>query len=153
MAGRVEVHLAPQGRETLASYRPPAKRNRRHRSVSYWRKLAARVDNACNVREAPLRERADHLPVLILREGSKRLDADVAERADRKRSLRDGLVVGRLEDDDRVVLAHRQIEVLELGAEPLERLPGRVQACGAILDGLETLLGETSEKYVWVWIL
>ena len=39
MVGRVEVHLAPQGRETLAAYRPPAKRNRRHRSVSYWRKL------------------------------------------------------------------------------------------------------------------
>ena len=45
-----------------------------------------------------------------------------------------------------IVLAKRQIEVLELGAEPLERLLGRVQACRAILDGLDPLLGKTREK-------
>ncbi len=38
MTGRVEVHLAPHGRETLAAYRPPAKRSRRHPSVSHWKR-------------------------------------------------------------------------------------------------------------------
>ena len=108
----------------------------------------------------PLRQRADHLPVFILRKGSKGREANVAQRADCERSFRDGLVVGRLDGDDRVVLAQRQREVHNLGAERLERRLGRFQACRAVLDGLEALLGETTEKYVpryrssspWVWI-
>ena len=64
MAGRVEVHLAPQGRETLAAYRPPAKRNRRHRSVSYGRKLRMIVSKAgaTSVTTQRLHERTSDSP-------------------------------------------------------------------------------------------
>src|SRR2546426_2373415 len=68
-----------------------------------------------------LGQSSDDLPVLILCESAERLRAAVALRGDTERELHDGFIVWRLRDDNRVVLASHQVEVLNLGAQGLKR--------------------------------
>src|SRR5213592_303331 len=93
------------------------------------------------------RQAGDDAPVLLLREGAAGLDADVAPGAEGERQLDRRLIVRRLGDDHRVVLARHQVELPELRARGPVGLPGRLEPGGPVLDRLEPLLREAEQRH------
>src|SRR2546427_2783163 len=127
--------VAEQRRATAGTY-PPSNRGAERRLPPVERRGLLYVH---------LGQSSDDLPVLILCESAERLRAAVALRGDTERELHDGFIVRRLRDDNRVVLASHEVEVLNLGAQGLKRLFRRVQPGGSLLDGLHAFLGESDQ--------
>jgi hypothetical protein len=67
--------------------------------------------------------------------------AHISLRGDRERKLCDHLPVRRLGNDQNVVFAGGDIDILDFAAQVLERGAGRFQPVGRILDVLDSLVG------------
>ena len=94
------------------------------------------------------RQSGYYLPVLRLRKGAKGLGAYVASRSGGKRAHRGGFIVWRLQDQYRIIMAHHQIECLDLGPPRPSAAFRLLEPLRAVLDGFRALLSIIHQRDV-----
>jgi phage terminase large subunit-like protein len=88
----------------------------------------------------PLAERVDDLPVRGVRECLHGAGPNIAHSPELQDEAGRNRIVGRLVDPHDVVVAHGQVERLELSAHVLQRLLGSIEAPGRLLGRADTLI-------------
>jgi hypothetical protein len=95
-----------------------------------------------------LAQRGDDLAVGRFREGLHALGADIAGLSQQEQETAGDRVVGRVEDEDEVVLAHGQVERPHGAAHLLELPPHRIEPLGRVADMLDASLGVVGHCHV-----
>jgi GNAT superfamily N-acetyltransferase len=104
------------------------------------RHLALREIDAAMTR-GPLRQLGHHLAQLGLGPGARRPGANVSVGADPERKLRDAVVVRCVDDRNEIVLAGREIDLLDHDADLLGEGMRVAHAFRPVLDGADALFG------------
>src|SRR6266702_6052098 len=98
--------------------------------------------------DAFLRQRLNQFPVLRLGERARGPRADVSGGTERQSELRGRLVIGQISDNHDVVLAHDQIEILDLAARRFVALLRMIESSRTLFDLLQPLLRVLNEGNV-----
>src|SRR5262245_4643810 len=97
-------------------------------------------------RLARLRQLGYQLLELRLRPGAGGTGAHVALRTERERVFRHVVAVGSIDDDEQIVVAGGEIDLLDLDPQLLSELAGRLRSLGSVLDRTDALVGPAQRQ-------
>src|SRR5262245_40935832 len=90
---------------------------------------------------APLRQLGDQLLKLGLGPGPGGAGSYIAQCAEREREFGDIVAIGCIDDDEEIVLARGQVDLLHLDSHFLSKLARGTAALGSVLDRADALVG------------
>src|SRR5262245_21636697 len=121
-------------------------------------RMRARAGSACRTNRSAIRrnEKGDRLArsgqlgyqllELGLRPGAGGAGPDVSLRAEGERVFRHVVAVGRVDDDEEIVVAGGEIDLLDLDPQLLGELAGGLRPLGSLLDRTDALVGPAQRQ-------